>query len=133
MAMACRIVRKRVYLPPEPSDGRRILADRLWPRGMTKERAALTDWRKDLAPSPALRQWFCHDPARFGAFAAAYRGELAENPAARAFAAECAALSDTETVTLLYAAKDETCNHTAVLRDWLAETAETLTVHDGKR
>lgn len=130
--MACRIVRKRVYLPPEPSDGRRILADRLWPRGMTKERAALTVWSKNLAPSPELRHWFCHDPERFGAFTAAYRKELEKNPTAQALAAECAALPDTETVTLLYAAKDETCNHAAVLRDWLAETVENLTVHDGK-
>ncbi len=69
---------KRVYEKPSPKDGRRILVDRLWPRGLTKERAAVKLWLKDLAPSTELRKWFAHDPAKWPEFQKRYRHELRE-------------------------------------------------------
>ena len=67
---------KRVYDPPDASDGTRVLVDRLWPRGLRKENAALTCWLKEIAPTPGLREWFGHDPERYGEFARRYRVEL---------------------------------------------------------
>jgi uncharacterized protein YeaO (DUF488 family) len=67
---------KRVYDPAAPDDGYRILIDRLWPRGVSRERARLDEWARDLAPSAGLREWFNHDPKRFAEFRARYRGEL---------------------------------------------------------
>ena len=67
---------KRVYDPPSPSDGRRILVDRLWPRGLSRKRAAIDQWAKDLAPSDEIRCWFSHDPKRWAAFQLRYRAEL---------------------------------------------------------
>lgn len=105
---------KRVYDPPEPEDGWRVLVDRLWPRGLTKRRAALDAWAKELSPSAALRKWFGHDPRRMTRFAARYRAELQEHEtqlhALRARAVR-------ERVTLLYAARDPKINHAAVLRE----------------
>lgn len=98
-----------------PSDGRRILVDRLWPRGLTKVAVALDDWDKNVAPSPELRVWFGHDPAKFPEFRTRYLHELHDNPAA----AELRRLSQTETVTLLYAAKDEQHNHALILKEFL--------------
>lgn len=72
---------KRVYDPPAPEDGVRVLVDRLWPRGLSREKAAIDEWMKDIAPSPELRVWFGHRPERFAEFAAAYERELAEDPA----------------------------------------------------
>ena len=72
---------KRVYDPPAADDGCRVLVDRLWPRGVSKERAALDTWLKDVAPSPELRTWFGHKPERFEEFAARYQAELEQNPA----------------------------------------------------
>ena len=71
---------KRVYDPPAPGDGVRVLVDRLWPRGLAREQAAIDEWMKDIAPSPALRVWFGHRPDRFAEFAGAYERELAEDP-----------------------------------------------------
>jgi len=70
---------KRAYDKPAPDDGQRILVDRLWPRGLTKKRAAVDRWLKDLAPSPELRKWFGHDPARWRQFQTRYRQELREH------------------------------------------------------
>ena len=111
---------KRVYEPAAPEDGWRVLIDRLWPRGISKERAA-ADWEKGLAPSTELRTWFGHDPARFEAFSVAYRKELDQNETAADFARRCAAALAERNVTLLYAAKDENCCNAPVLRDWLRE------------
>lgn len=100
---------KRVYEPPSPKDGTRILVDGLWPRGVSKARAALDGWNKDVAPSPALRKWFDHRPERFKEFTKRYRAELAHNPAVvelRAFKGK---------VTLLYGARDPAINHAVVL------------------
>lgn len=72
-----RVVRlKRVFEPPGPEDGHRILVDRLWPRGLTREEAAIEEWAKDLAPSDRLRKWFGHDPRRWAEFRRRYREEL---------------------------------------------------------
>ena len=100
---------KRAYEPPSPKDGTRILVDRLWPRGVSKAKAALDGWNKDVAPSPALRKWFDHRPERFKDFARRYRAELKANPALenlRAFKGK---------VTLVYGARDPKINHAIVL------------------
>jgi uncharacterized protein YeaO (DUF488 family) len=108
---------KRVYEKASPKDGFRILVDRLWPRGLTKERAAIQLWLKQVAPSSELRKWFGHDPARWKEFQARYRKELKENKDALKL------LKDTvkeKTVTLVYAARDEEHNEAVVLKKILA-------------
>jgi uncharacterized protein YeaO (DUF488 family) len=107
---------KRVFDPPEESDGARILVDRLWPRGLRKEDAALSLWLKEAAPSTALRQWFGHDPARWVEFERRYRDELRQNDAA---IAGLEALLQRGRVTLLYAARDTEHNHALVLASFL--------------
>ncbi|MCI1675685.1 MAG: DUF488 family protein [Ancrocorticia sp.] len=107
---------KRVYDKPDPSDGFRILVDRLWPRGVSKERAGLDKWLKDVAPSPELRRWWNHDPARMDEFAHRYSDELDHNPAVR----ELVGLIATHPhVTLLYGARDPLVNHARILADYL--------------
>lgn len=111
---------KRVYDAPAGDDGYRVLVDRLWPRGISKERAALDDWWKDIAPSPELRKWFGHEPERFAEFAEKYRAELSTGTAAPARMRDAAAhLGAGENVTLLYGAKDPKFNQACVLRDWM--------------
>lgn len=100
---------KRAYDPPSPQDGTRILVDRLWPRGLSKAKAELDGWNKDVAPSTALRQWFGHEPERFQEFAKRYRAELKGNPALD----ELRALKGK--VTLVYGARDPLVNHAIVL------------------
>ena len=113
---------RRIYDTVADEDGDRILVDRLWPRGISKVRAAFAGWDKDVAPSPELRKWFGHDPARFAAFSVRYRDELFSSPAAEALAVRCREqLECGRNVTLLYAAKDSACNHAIVLKDWLVE------------
>lgn len=90
MAAQIDIRTKRVYDPTDVVDGTRVLVDRLWPRGVRKEVAALTLWLKDIAPSPQLRQWFGHDPARWPEFVQRYREELAANASALARLGELA-------------------------------------------
>jgi uncharacterized protein YeaO (DUF488 family) len=110
---------KRVYDAAAASDGYRVLVDRLWPRGVSKERAELDDWAKDVAPSPELRtEWHHAGGERFDEFAARYRAELDENPAAEALLATG---REHDRVTLLFGARDERVNHAAVLLEWLAE------------
>lgn len=113
---------KRIYDPAAPDDGKRVLVDRLWPRGISKERAALFEWRKDIAPSPALREWFCHKPELFEAFAAKYREELAQDPEKQSAVAALRALSNEGMVTLLYAAKSPEINQAIVLKGYLEES-----------
>ena len=108
---------KRVYDKPQPSDGTRILVDRLWPRGISRRKAALDGWNKDVAPSPALRKWFGHKPERFKDFAKRYRAELKGNPALE----DLRALKGK--VTLVYGAKDPKINHAAVLAKVLKRKA----------
>lgn len=105
---------KRVYDPAERGDGVRILVDRLWPRGIAKERVDL--WIKDVAPSNALRKWFHHDERKWADFAARYRKELSRNDAA---VAGLRAAVKGKTATLLYGAKDETHNQAVVLQAFL--------------
>ncbi|HEX3490617.1 MAG TPA: DUF488 family protein [Streptosporangiaceae bacterium] len=109
---------RRVYEEPSPEDGTRVLVDRLWPRGLTKEKAALDEWLKDVAPSTELRRWYGHDPARFEEFRRRYEREL-DGPEQ---AAALAGLRDTagqQTVTLLTATKDIDHSEAAVLADLL--------------
>lgn len=107
---------KRVYEPSAPGDGTRILVDRLWPRGVSKDRIDL--WLKDIAPSDALRHEFHGHPDRWDEFCAAYATELGSAPAQAALATLDARLKDGP-VTLLYAAKDEARNNAEALRLWL--------------
>ena len=111
---------KRVYDAAVPADGFRVLVDRLWPRGLSKERAHLDLWDKDVAPSPTLRTAFHHGGMSWDAFAAAYRAELAGNPAVAALRA---VVDDHEVVTVLHAVHDEEHNHAVLLRDTLAGTS----------
>jgi uncharacterized protein YeaO (DUF488 family) len=111
IAMSIQI--KRVYATPEAADGKRILVDRLWPRGLTKERARVDLWLKDVAPSTELRKWFGHDPAKWVEFNRRYRVELTKNREAFSFLkAEVAG----GPVTLVYSAKDEKHNEAVVLK-----------------
>ena len=110
---------KRVYESASPSDGKRILVDRLWPRGLKKTDAALDEWMKDVAPSVPLRLWFGHDPDRFAEFGRKYKAELAKNPAL----SELRALGKSKLVTLLYAAHDPEINHAVVLQSVLQAKA----------
>src|SRR5438094_9400870 len=104
---------KRVYEEPSPGDGYRVLVERLWPRGMTRERAAVDLWLKDVAPSPELRKWFGHDPARWEQFQERYRRELREKQDAVGVLKQKAKEG---TVTLVYAARDEEHNGALVLK-----------------
>lgn len=106
--------------PPAPDDGYRVLVDRLWPRGISRAAARLDEWRKELAPSDALRRWFGHDPARWPEFRSRYRKEL-ETPEAQAALRELASLARRGTVTLVYAARDTEHNNAVVLQERLAE------------
>jgi uncharacterized protein YeaO (DUF488 family) len=114
---------KRAYAPAEHSDGMRILVDRLWPRGVKKTTLKLDRWIKDVAPTPQLRQWFGHKPARFAEFSRRYRAELAANPAV----AELRKLGRGETVTLIYAARDPAVNHAVVLQAFLQRRVQRAT------
>lgn len=108
---------KRVYEAPSPDDGFRVLVDRVWPRGISKQAAAVELWMKELAPSTELRQWFGHDPARWDEFRARYLAELdgqhGQLEALRAHAGN-------RRLTLVYSARDEAHNQAAVLREALA-------------
>lgn len=113
---------KRVYEESVSSDGLRILVDRLWPRGLSKERAAVTEWIKDVAPSTELRKWFAHDPAKWKEFQSRYRKELAENKdAVHALKGKCRG----KTVTLVYGARDKLHNEAVVLKQILDQRAAT--------
>lgn len=113
------VVQKRVYEEPDPADGVRVLVDRLWPRGLSKEHARVDVWLKDVAPSRELRTWFGHDPAKFAEFRRRYEAELTVEPAKSALA-ELREMARTQHVTLVFAAHDtEHCN-AVVLRELLA-------------
>ena len=108
---------KRVYKTAEESDGYRILVDRLWPRGVSKEKAKLDLWMKDIAPSNELRKWFNHDPKRWDEFQDKYNEELKDK---QELLKQIKALeSDKSTITLVYGAKNEENNNAIVLRDIL--------------
>ncbi len=109
---------KRIYEKPAKSDGARVLVDRLWPRGVRKEEAALDAWLKEIAPSTELRQWFSHKPERFEAFSKKYTAELRHNLALSDIKQ---LIADHKTITLLYAAKNPAINHAVVLQKFLEE------------
>jgi uncharacterized protein YeaO (DUF488 family) len=107
---------KRAYDPPAATDGYRVLIDRLWPRGISRERAKLDGWEKELAPSTELRQWFGHDPARFEEFRRRYIDELRRQ---RALLSTLRRRARDGTVTLVYSAHDEEHNDAVVLSEVL--------------
>ncbi len=109
---------KRAYEPPEASDGARVLVDRLWPRGISKEAAHLDLWLREIAPSTELRRWFGHDPERWEEFRRRYRKELADQPD---LVEQLRALAKKGTLTLVYGAKDEEHNDAVVLQQLLKE------------
>ena len=109
---------KRAYAPAEAADGYRILVDRLWPRGIIKEKAKIDLWLKSVAPSNELRKWFGHDPERFAEFDRRYRAELAESGALDELRA---VLREHPDATLLFAAHDEAHNNAVVLKELLGD------------
>lgn len=109
---------KRIYDKPEKEDGFRILVDRLWPRGLTKEKANVDLWLKEIAPDNALRKWFSHDPAKWNAFREKYNDELKAKPELISQLKQL--LKKEKVVTLLYAAKDEQHNNAVALKELLS-------------
>ena len=104
---------KRAYEEPDREDGTRILVDRLWPRGLTKEKAKVDLWLKDVAPSTELRKWFSHDPAKWAGFRSRYLEELKRNKEQLSLLRQEAAKG---TVTLVYGAKDQEHNEAVILQ-----------------
>lgn len=104
---------KRAYEEPDREDGKRILVDRLWPRGLTKEKARVDLWLKDVAPSTELRKWFAHDPGKWEEFRSRYLEELKRNKVELSLLRQEAA---TGTVTLVYGAKDQRHNEAVILQ-----------------
>lgn len=109
---------KRAYEPAANNDGYRILVDRLWPRGVTKDKLKVDFWAKDIAPSTELRKWFGHDPQKWQEFSSAYLFELEKNPAVGRLFTE---IKKHKTVTLIYAAKDTKHTHALILQQFLDE------------
>ena len=110
----------RIYEEPSGADGKRILVDRLWPRGVSKERAKLDDWCKAVSPSDELRRWYGHDPERFEEFSTRYRAELEEGERAETLA-RIAEEAASGTVTLLTATKEPDISEAAVLKSVIEE------------
>jgi uncharacterized protein YeaO (DUF488 family) len=113
---AVQVRQKRIYDPPSPDDGFRVLIDGLWPRGMSRERAALDEWARELAPSEGLRRWYGHAPERFDEFGRRYRIEL-EGQSERL--AELRRLARSGPVTILFAARDAAHSNATVVTDVL--------------
>lgn len=108
---------KRIYAPPAPTDGPRVLVDRLWPRGMTKAKAHVDWWLKDIAPTTGLRQWFDHDPEKWAEFRKRYTAELKGNPALD----ELRKWAQEQNITIVYAARDELHNEAIVIQQLLTK------------
>ena len=111
---------KRIYEPPEPGDGYRLLVDRIWPRGVSKQSASLDSWMKEVGPSTDLRRWFAHDASRWGEFKRRYAVELAGR---QDLVAEILSLARDRPVTLLYSARDTDHNQAVALAEFLAAKA----------
>lgn len=120
---------KRVYEPKAKSDGVRILVERLWPRGMTREAAGIDIWMKEVSPSPALRRWYDHDPEKWPEFQRRYEAELTANAEA---IAELKRIAGERNVTFVYAASDRERNSAAALKVYL-EKARSLARRDLKQ
>jgi uncharacterized protein YeaO (DUF488 family) len=116
--MARDVQIKRIYDPAEDGDGYRVLVDHVWPRGVSRERARLDEWARELAPSDELRTWFSHVPERFEEFRTRYRRELAAHPEVLARLGERAASGR---LTIVYAARDREHNNAAVLAELLRD------------
>ncbi len=116
--MAVRI--RRAYEPPLPEDGRRVLVERLWPRGVRKENLFVSAWLKELAPSTELRQWFAHDPARWEEFQRRYREEL-RGERQQQLLDELARHALRRNLTLIYSSREERFNNAVVLQDIIEE------------
>ncbi len=114
---------KRAYEEPTNDDGTRILVDRIWPRGLSKERAHIDLWLKDVAPSSELRKWFGHDPARFSEFRQRYQQELATGSGQDALQ-KLRDLAHQQPVTLIFSAHDTDHNNAVVLRDLVQQTQQ---------
>jgi uncharacterized protein YeaO (DUF488 family) len=117
---------RRVYEVPEPGDGARVLVDRIWPRGLTKAKAALDEWCKDVAPSDELRKWYSHDPERFEEFGRRYRHELQDRQRSEALA-HLRGLAKDQRVTLLTATRQPEISEAAVLAGLLRAVYQNLT------
>ncbi|WP_034536655.1 DUF488 domain-containing protein [Carnobacterium inhibens] len=110
---------KRVYEKPEKEDGYRILVDRIWPRGVSKDKAAINEWAKEITPSSTIRKEFDHQPQKFEWFKQAYWTELTDNPRLESFLIHVFEQLEQTPVTFVYAAKDEEFNHVVVLMDYI--------------
>lgn len=110
---------KRVYEKVEKEDGYRILVDRLWPRGVAKEKADIKEWAKEIAPTPTIRKAFNHQPQKFNAFKQDYCAELEANPHAKKFKQHIFEQLQHTPVTFIYAAKDEQYNHVVILMEYV--------------
>ncbi|WP_298177564.1 DUF488 domain-containing protein [Saccharomonospora sp.] len=117
---AKRITYRRIYDDPDPSDGTRVLVDRVWPRGVKKENAHYDEWLRDVAPSTELRKWYGHDPEKFAEFRRRYLAELRDDEHAE-HAARLRDIADHGGVTLLTASRDIEHSQAAVLAEWLDE------------
>lgn len=118
--MLIKIKLKRIYKKPEPTDGIRILIDRLWPRGISKKEALLDYWLKEIGPSNELRKWFKHDKNKFEAFKEKYKKELETGNQYEAYKRLNNIIANANSdITLLYAAKDEKNNHAQVMKQLL--------------
>ena len=113
-APAGNVKLKRAYEPPAPDDGTQVLIDRLWPRGISKERAAIDQWMKDISPSTKLRKWFGHDPARWDEFRRRYENEVRQNTD---LLDQLRSLARHGPITLVYSAHDEEHNDAVELRE----------------
>jgi len=109
---------KRVYDPVSPADGKRILVDRLWPRGIKKEDAAIEEWLKDIAPSTELRKWYSHDPAKWGEFKKRYKIELKDKIG---IVDRLRQESKKRTITLLFSAKGTELNNAVALKEFIEQ------------
>jgi uncharacterized protein YeaO (DUF488 family) len=131
--MAAQVSYRRIYEDPSPTDGTRVLVDRLWPRGVSKEEAHLDEWLKDVAPSTELREWYHHDPERFAEFRRRYVAELSD-PAHEPAVRRLHELAAHGKVTLLTATKDADHSEAAVLAHWLTSpsaAAHSASAHKG--
>jgi len=113
---APEVILKRAYEPPSPHDGTRVLVDRLWPRGVKKGNARISQWMKEIAPSNELRKWFGHDPAKWEEFRRRYKAELTTK---RELVGQLRQLAREGPITLVYSAHDEAHNQAVVLRESL--------------
>lgn len=121
--MTGHITYRRVYDEVSPSDGARVLVDRVWPRGMTKAALDLTEWLRDVAPSTELRKWYSHDPEKFAEFRRRYLAEL-QSPERRSAVAHLEEMAHRGDVVLLTATRDVDHSEAAVLAQWLAEKSD---------